>query len=427
MYGRLPWSELFTPSVEILRTGITVTAHMEKALEEEKEKLVADENIKAIFFTDGTDVESYLRKGDTYTNPALAAAYELIGKDGRDAFYKGSIAENIVAATSARDGILTMEDLLDYETRVDDPFIFEYRGKKIITAPPPASGHVVALTLQLLNEFDISTRNTTAWNYVLEAFRFGYAMRSQTGDVKYSAKTAWVEEKISNGSWAREILRTDFKAEAGVLTPHIDINQYSSPIYENFDGTKTTHVSVLGPDGEAVACTSTVNLYFGSRVMTDDGIVMNNEMDDFSTPGVENSFGYQPSPENFIVAGKRPLSSSSPSIVFDDAGHARFVTGAAGGSRIITGTLLSLINALDWGMTLEENMAAPRLHDQLGLETLYESDADATLVQELGAIGYNMTLKSGYMSVVTSVSSLGGETEAQGDPRKEGTGKVVKS
>jgi len=431
-YGRLPWKDLFTPSVELLRTGIPVSAHMENALRSTKSYLSQDTYAQNVFFTNPADEDSYKKVGENFTNTMLADAYEAIGADGPDAFYKGSIGDNIIERLSETGGIMTKADLENYETVDEPPFEFKYRDYDIISAPPPASGHVVSLVLQLLQRFHIEDMEPLkAWNTILEAFRFGYAMRSQTGDQAFSNKTKWVVDKIRDGSWALQLEEKLVKNESGYIVPYTNVHRYSKEVYLNYDGTHTTHVSVLGPDGEAVACTSTVNLYFGSRVMTKDGIIMNNEMDDFSTPNVTNSFGYKPSPENFIVPGKRPLSSSSPSIVFDKMKAARFVTGAAGGSRIITGTLLSIINALDWKIPLDESLARARLHDQLGGTTLYEEypalnlTVNSELINGLSSIGYNMTARDGYMSAVTSVSNLLGHTEASGDPRKEGTGAVV--
>ena len=431
-YGKMKWRDLFTPSIEILRSGIEVTAHMEKSLSAVKDDLILDKNFKKTFFNNGDDKESYKKEGENFTNTMLADAYEKISKEGPDALYKGEIAENIIKATEERGGIMTMQDLADYQVVIDEPFKFEYRGQKIISAPPPASGHVIALALQILDNFELSTFTALkAWNYIIEAMRFGYAMRSRTGDPKFSTQTADVVESVRNKVYMEKLVKDHFEEDEDGLRPFIDINKYSNPFYTNYDGTHTTHISVLGPDGEAVSCTSTVNLYFGSRVMTDNGIVMNNEMDDFSSPSFVNAFGYQPSPENYIFPGKRPMSSSSPSIVFDSDGEATFVTGAAGGSRIISSTLLSLINALDWKMSLTDNFNSVRIHDQLQEgKTFYEvldfiKPLDLTVEAGLSDLGYNMTAREGVTSVVTSVSKLLDKTEAAGDPRKHGTGIVI--
>ena len=431
MYGKLEWKDLFTPTIKILRSGIEVTAHMEMCLDRLKEVVIQDKNFESMFFNTAGDVESYKRAGEIFTNAKMADAYEKISEEGTDAFYKGSVAQNIVDATEARGGILTLADLENYEVTIDEPFKFEYRGQKIISAPPPASGHVIALALQILDEFEISTFSPLkAWNYIIEAMRFGYAMRSRTGDPLFSEQTEEVVQSVQDKTYKEKLIRDHF-TDKDPIHPFKLIGKYTSPFYANEDGHRTTHVSVLGPDGEAVACTSTVNLWFGARVMTDDGIVMNNEMDDFSSPDITNAFGYQPSPENFIVPNKRPLSSSSPSIVFNSDGEATFVTGAAGGSRIISSTLQSLINALDWKMPLDENLKTARVHDQLqNGETWYEvldyiTPIDPSALDGLRYLEYNMTAKEGVTSVVTSVSKLLEETEAAGDPRKQGTGIVI--
>ena len=430
-YGKLKWKDLFKPSIEILKTGIVVTEHMEGALENLKDKLIEDVNFKSTFFKSiDSDGFKPLKAGEKFTNSMLALAYQKISEEGPDGFYKGEIAENIVKATKATGGILTLKDLEDYTVTIDEPFKFEYRGQKIISAPPPASGHVIALVLQILDNFDIpSFSKVKAWNYILEAMRFGYGMRSRTGDPIYSTQTKEVVKLVQEKNYMGKIVKDHFWGNK--LIPFKYRKMYSDPIYTNYDGTHTTHVSVLGPDGEAVSCTSTVNLWFGSRVMTDNGIVMNNEMDDFSIPEKLNAFDYRPSPENFIVPGKRPLSSSSPSIVFDSDGKATFVTGAAGGSRIISSTLLSLINALDWKMKLTDNLKAVRIHDQLSNNETYHEDLDfitpldPEIETGLSNLGYNMTGIKGVRSVVTSVSKLLGITEAAGDPRKKGTGIVI--
>ena len=146
MYGKLKWKDLFTPTIKILRSGIEVSSHMEMCLKSLKEILIQDKNFESTFFNTEGDSESYKRAGEMFTNKMMADAYEKISEDGPDAFYKGDIAQNIVDSTQARGGILTLDDLTNYEVTIDEPFKFEYRGQKIISAPPPASGHVIADT-----------------------------------------------------------------------------------------------------------------------------------------------------------------------------------------------------------------------------------------------------------------------------------------
>ena len=305
----------------------------------------------------------------------------------------------------------------------------EYRSHSILTTPSPSSGHVVSLILQLLDNFDLKNNDTRAYNKILEAFRFGFAMRGHTGDKDYSKKSRWVINKVRNRSWAREVLSKHFQENKdGFVEPYDAPQEYmdGGPIYKVRDNTHTTHVTIIGPAGDAVSVMSSVNTYFGSCVMTEDGIVLNNEMNDFSIPGTINVFGFPPAPENFIAPGKRAQSSASPLIALNKEGEVVFVSGAAGGSRIITSTLLSLIRALDWEMNLKDNAHAPRIHDQLNMVTMYEPWLDAKIVEDLQNLGYDMQAypENSKSSSVTSVSHLRGVYEAEGDPRKGGTGKV---
>jgi len=418
MFGRLPWADLFTPSIAILNEGINVTAHLANALKLKQAQLEESKGgayFKEVWVKDGV----LLKEGDTYVNKRLAACYQRIAEKGAVAFYKGAIAKNSIKAMKPL-GVMTEDDLEDYHVVVTEPLIVNYRGHKIYTVPPPASGHVVSAVLKILNYFTLPHSDSTSWFKILEAFRHGYALRSQTGDIEMSNRTQTFVENLKRHNWGWGIAEPLSKQSE----PAHNISFYGD-VYTNYDGTHTTHVSILGPDDEACSCTSTVNLYFGSTIMTENGFFLNNEMDDFSTPGMTNAFGFPPSPENYIKAGKRPLSSSSPVIMVDRDKRPRFVSGAAGGSRIITGALLSIINALDWNMSLKDNLASKRIHDQLTGKTFYEEGVSAELLSNLTDLGYNMTLKAGYMSVVTSVSSLGDKVEAVGDPRKGGSGIVI--
>ncbi|XP_063675797.1 glutathione hydrolase 1 proenzyme-like [Bolinopsis microptera] len=430
LFGKLNWADLFAPTIALLNETFPVSKHMAYALSIMKRHLIKDKNARITFFKNPYDQESYLREDDTYRNDKLATTLQLISNHGTKAFYEGKIARNIVKATRARGGIMTMEDLAEYKVLLQEPLQFQYRSKNILSVPPPASGHILSIVLQLLDNCNLTSRDARAWSQIIEAFRFGYAVRGQTGDPEFSERTKSLLEKIQNGTWAEEILKDHAdKNKNQFKGPYENVDRYmqGEPLYENIAGTHTTHVSVLGPDGSAVSCTSSVNKFFGSRIMTDDGFIMNSQMNDFATLGAVNSYGFPAAPENFIVPGKRPMSSASPSIILDEDGRT-FTTGGEGGSRIITSTVQSIINILDWDMDLEESLHAKRLHDKLTMATKYELGFDTTLVEELRKMGYNMVEHKGIMSCVNSVSSLRrGKTEASGDPRKGGSGRVVAS
>ncbi|KAG8690782.1 hypothetical protein FRC09_011852 [Ceratobasidium sp. 395] len=189
----------------------------------------------------------------------------------------------------------------------------------------------------------------------------------------------------------------------------------------------TSHLVTADASGMVVSLTSTVNYYFGSQIMTDDGIVLNDEMDDFSTPGTSNGFGYIATPANYIAPYKRPLSSISPTIVEDDKGVFHFATGAAGGSRIITATLQSLWHVLDQGMDAQSAINAPRLHDQIvPLTTTFEYDYDNATTAYMAALGHNVTWVAPGQSVVQGITrSADGVFVAASDPRKLDSGSTV--
>ena len=185
----------------------------------------------------------------------------------------------------------------------------------------------------------------------------------------------------------------------------------------------TTHLSVIGPDGDAVGITSTINLYWGSKVLTDDGILLNNEMDDFASPNITNAFGVEPSPANFIRPGKRPLSSSAPTIVLDASGHVRAVAGASGGTRITTATAQVLLNALLFGLSAAEAVEQPRLHHQLLPGHIFGENAFSAAIRlQLEALGHywNATSSVAVTQMVLRDPATGLLTGAS-DPRKGGT------
>jgi gamma-glutamyltranspeptidase / glutathione hydrolase len=205
----------------------------------------------------------------------------------------------------------------------------------------------------------------------------------------------------------------------------LNVSAYNPSGLESHSAHGTSHISTADHSGLAVTMTSTINLLFGSQVMApSSGIIMNNEMNDFSIPGFSNAFGYVPSPANFIRPGKRPLSSITPTIVEHGNGTLYFVTGAAGGSRIITSTLLSIINVLDFNMTAPSALKAPRLHDQLlPNHVAFEWSYDNGTVDFMRGRGHNVSWVGPGESSVQSIRVLGNGTfEAAGEPRQMSSG-----
>jgi gamma-glutamyltranspeptidase / glutathione hydrolase len=205
----------------------------------------------------------------------------------------------------------------------------------------------------------------------------------------------------------------------------LNVSAYDPSGIESLDTPGTSHIVTADASGMAVTMTSTVNLLFGSKIMVPEtGVIMNNEMNDFSIPGSSNAFGYIPSPANYIRPGKRPLSSICPTIVEHSNGSIYFVTGAAGGSRIITSTLLSIVNVLDFDMTAPEALAEPRLHDQLmPNQVSFEYSYDNSTVAFMKERGHNVTWVGLGQSAVQAIRVLGNGTfEVAGEPRQKNSG-----
>ncbi|KAI5306643.1 18S rRNA pseudouridine methyltransferase [Ascosphaera pollenicola] len=363
-YGKLPWKDLVLPAVEVARNGWELghdlARYMSEAITSSGFDFFTEDPSWAIDFApNGTR----LGAGDAITRSRYARTLELIAQKGPDVFYEGPMAEDMVQTVQRTNGTLTMQDMRDYKIKSRESYTIDYRGYKVSSGPLPSGGPVLLSILNVLNLYDdfFSTDLTNLSTHRMdEAIRFGYAMRTKLGDPEYvEGMTEYQEYMLSQKTAERH--RGDI---SDIHTQNITF--YDSVEYYNDGDHGTTHVVTADSTGMAVSMTSTVNLLFGSTVMTPEtGIVMNNVMDDFSLPGTDNKFGFPPSPANYIAPGKRPLSSTSASIVERPDGSLFFVTGAAGGSRIITSTLSTIINVIDRNMSVSDALAEPRLHDQL--------------------------------------------------------------
>jgi gamma-glutamyltranspeptidase/glutathione hydrolase len=291
---------------------------------------------------------------------------------GADIFYTGKIATNIAEAARARGGIMTTHDLANYTTIIREPVNITYRNSRIFSTVAPSSGAVVLSALKIFegyqgNYSDTNPMINVTTHRLIEATRFAYGQRTQYGDPAFTPNVTDLQQYYLTEPVV-ESLRNKI----------IDNQTFAVEYYDPFNYTTlldhgTSHMAAIDKSGMAVSLTTTVNLYWGSQVMTADGIILNNEMDDFSSPGQVNSFGFSASPSNFIAPGKRPQSSIASSIAEDlETGEVTIATGSAGGSRIITATLQELYHYIDQGLTPEECTHHPRWHDQLGGVTYFE-------------------------------------------------------
>ncbi|KAF9932318.1 hypothetical protein FBU30_008425 [Linnemannia zychae] len=383
-YGRLPWERLFAPSVKMARDGWAVGPELAKRLRVYKTMMETEPEWSAVFAPNGT----ILKEGQRIKREALANTLEIIGKEGADAFYTGPIAQNMVDYIQKNGGILNMEDMKAYRPLIKKPMVGYYKGRKVYTAPAPTSGPVLISILNILERYDLGRFKENAnveAHRLVEAMKFGYAQRTELGDPDFTD----LENKIQN------IISKDTAGQirANISDAKTFPVEYYNPHWGAIDNHGTTHMSTVDHQNMAVALTSTVNLVFGSKLMEPKtGIVLNDEMDDFSIPGTPNAFGLQPSPYNYPEPGKRPLSSCVPTIVERD-GQFELALGGSGGSRILTSVLQVMLNIYNHDYNVMEAIEAPRVHHQLMPNVVdIESGYSSSDVNFLGTRGHNVTV-----------------------------------
>ncbi|KAL9621989.1 MAG: hypothetical protein Q9160_003651 [Pyrenula sp. 1 TL-2023] len=361
-HGTLPWSELLQPSIHIARSGHVITRDLANAMDNYATDgfLVSDPAWAVDFAPDG----ARLGEGDLLIRKRLADLLEGIAAKGAEYFYTGDIAVAIVQALQASGGIMTMADLANYGVTVREPLQIEYREYKITSCGAPSSGAVVLQTMKTVegySNFDTGDLINLDTHRLDEAVRFGYGARTLLGDPTFVENVTAYEHNMIHYSTAAEI-------RSRISDEHtLPVSAYNPLGLESLETPGTSHLSVADASGMAIALTSTVNLDFGSKLMVPEiGVIMNNEMNDFSIPNSTNSFGYIPSAENFVQPGKRPQSSMSPTIVeFLSNNSLYFAVGADGGSRIVTAVIQALWHVLDHGSTSLDAVSSPRFHDQL--------------------------------------------------------------
>lgn len=412
-YGTLPLSTLIKPALELARKGIVVNDSLADDLNVYgKEVLVGHPNSKAIFFkADGTP---YL-KGEKLVQRNLARSLELIAQQGPDAFYKGKIADEIAGEMQQHGGLISKTDLANYRAIERKPISGTYRGYDVFSMPPPSSGgiHIVQI-LNILENFDLAKMgfgSADAIQVMAEAEKYAYADRSEyLGDPDF-VKVPW--QALTSKAYAKSLAQQIDVAKA---RPSAEIKPGKLAPYES---NQTTHFSVVDKDGNAVAVTYTLNTNFGSGIVAgNSGILLNNEMDDFSAkPGTPNVYGLVGGEANAVQPYKRPLSSMSPTIIAKD-GKTWLVTGSPGGSRIITTVLQMVVNSIDFGMNVAEATNAPRFHhqwlpDQLRVEKGFSPDTLKLLSQK----GQNVKVMSAMGSTQSIMLGPDGMRYGASDPR----------
>jgi gamma-glutamyltranspeptidase / glutathione hydrolase len=381
-FGSKPWKELVQPAVNLAAEGFYLTEEGAASLNQ-AQSLFRDVNTHPIHFVRNEPWKA----GDLLVQTDLARTLERIRDLGREGFYGGETATMIVDEMKEGQGIISLEDLRDYHAVWRDPLIGYYRGKRVISMPPPSSGGVALLQLlKSIEDFPVSKFGHHRWKTVhvmTELEKRVYADRATyLGDpdfyevpVKMLIDDNYLKERMTSVSLKRS-------------TPASEIKEGKVDIIESV---QTTHFSVVDPEGNAVAITTTLNSYFGCKVMVRGaGFLLNNEMDDFSIkPGVPNQFGLVGGSANAIAPEKRMLSSMTPTIV-DDQDGLLMVVGTPGGSTIITSVFQTILNVVDHDMGMQQAVNARRFHHQWLPDRIHAEDGALTsrLRRKLTRLGH---------------------------------------
>ncbi len=413
-FGTMSLEDVMAPAIALADRGIPVAVGLSLSLKEAKERMSpSPESMKIFFRPDGVPFEI----GEVLVQSDLAESMRAIANQGPKAFYEGEIAEKIVAEMEANGGLITMEDLKNYKAVVREPVRGTYRGYEIVSMPPPSSGgiHVVQI-LNMLEQFpirELGHNSAATIHRMAEAMKLAYADRSEyLGDPDFNEVPV---KGLTSKKYASELVKLIDTERA---RPAEEIKPGNPAPYES---DQTTHYSVIDSMGNVVSTTYTLNFSYGTGlVAAGTGILLNNEMDDFSAkPGVPNAYGLIGGEANAVEGGKRPLSSMTPTIVLKD-GKPFLVTGSPGGSRIITTTLQVILNVIDHGMNIAEASIAPRIHHQwLPDELRIEEGLSLDTLDLLKGLGHQPVVKDAMGSTQSIMRTEAGLLGASDTRRRD--------
>ncbi|MDN5621269.1 MAG: gamma-glutamyltransferase [Psychrobacter sp.] len=410
-HGTMSREQVMAPAIALAEDGIEVTAGLSESLTALSDRLQKWPSTKKVFFK--PDGSAY-QPGERLKQPELARSLKQIAVRGVDGFYKGETARAIVKAVNEAGGTMSMQDLANYDAIARVPVKGDYRGYEIVSMPPPSSGgiHIIEI-LNILEGYplgDYGQNSAQTIHLMSEAMQLAYADRAEyLGDSDFIDVPA---SGLTSQAYA-DNLRT--LIDPNKATPASTIKANNPLPYES---DQTTHFSIVDKDGNAIANTYTLNFSYGTGLVAEGtGILLNNEMDDFSAkPGVPNGYGLIGGDANAVEANKRPLSSMSPTLVFKD-NKPYIVTGSPGGSRIITTVTQIISNVIDHDMNIAEATHAPRIHDQwLPDEIRIEKALNVDTVKKLESMGHTVSPKSAMgstQSIMLTPNGLYGSS----DPR----------
>lgn len=407
-HGKLPVAEVAKPAIA-LAAGFEVVPHLSKALSRTEYPQIQK------MFTFGSGVAT---DGNRVRRPALAKTLKRwVSSVGED-LHTGRGAASVARTVQQGGGILTQADLADYKPKERTPVAATYKGYTLVTMPPPSSGGVVLLqSLRVLEGYDLKALGHNSSDYVhlvSEALKHAYADRAHhMGDPDFVSVPV---ERLISDERVTEVRQAIWPGRT--FAP-----DHYGPLIAPPQDAGTQHIAVIDESGLAVALTSTINTSFGSGVVDEaSGLILNNEMDDFvAAPGVPNAYGLVGNEANAIEAGKRPLSSMTPTVVLDEDGRVVLSIGASGGSFIISSVLQSFLNVVEFGLDPQEAVAAPRFHHQWQPDTLFlEPGFPVDVHRGLSARGHTITERDGFSSVQMVQAPEGLPMVGGADPRKGG-------
>tara|TARA_X000000368_G_scaffold353291_1_gene294368 strand:+ start:1513 stop:3243 length:1731 start_codon:yes stop_codon:yes gene_type:complete len=384
-FGKLPLEEVLAPAIRQAREGITVSYDLEKAIDDTHQLKKDPESLK-IYFKDGVAI----KENSLFKRPDLENTFQLIASNGKEGFYEGDIAKEIVKSMNENGGLFTLEDLKNYKPQISEPIVASYRGNLVFTAGPPSGGGITLLTaLNILSAFDLKKFNSDSaitYHLTSEALRRGHNNRSHfVGDPDYFDVP--VTQLLS-------------KERTMELAKSIDIKKATKstvvkPLELIKESRDTTHFSIIDKEGNAVSNTYTLGYSFGSGVtIPNTGILMNNQMNNFAYRyGDKNIRGRSASTGNRFEPGKSPMSTMAPTMVFNEEGDLILITGSPGGSLIPAAILRVITGVIDFDLDIGQATMLPRVHkDWPTTGILYETTLNSDVVRIINkTIGHKMT------------------------------------
>jgi gamma-glutamyltranspeptidase/glutathione hydrolase len=449
-YGTMKLPDVMSPAIRLAEEGFPVSEKLAASFRSMETEFNQSPASRRIFLKNG----KYYQPGEIFRQPELAATLRRIAKNGPSEFYRGQTARDLAAEMKREGGLISLEDLAKYQAIVREPLTSDYKVNghtwQVITGPPPSSGSIAIEALNILAPIELKSWNDAqSDHWVIEAMRRAFADRST-----YLADPAFAKipmRGMMSTCYADALRRTTDPERASSsermhagnpaafedartssdACPQISSTVAAAQTLDAFnrnsaavatDG-NTTHFSVVDAAGNAVANSYTLNNLYGSAVATADGYFLNDEMDDFTVhPGTPNMYGLVQSEANAIAPGKRPLSSMMPTILLRD-GQLSFVAGARGGPRIISGTMLTILNWMRLGQDAQAAINAPRFHQQWLPDTvLLEPNFPPDVAKDLESRGYKLADKPGWIGLVEAIGidPHTGERLGAPEPRRPG-------